>query len=124
MAVRPTHNRAWQRRVPAECASVERTFINRPAQLVAVIFGVVGVVLTLGGILMVGFGVLGPKQPPPSLNEGHGLAFVLGIAALVVGLLVVWTGLAVRAGVGRARGIVGRTADHSWPVDSPPQGLG
>jgi protein-S-isoprenylcysteine O-methyltransferase Ste14 len=75
--------------------------MNRRVQIGAVIVAVVGAILALGGSVTVGFGVLGEKLPPPSLNEGHGLAFVLGIATIVVGLLVLWTGLAIRAGFTR-----------------------
>ena len=75
--------------------------MKRLSQIAAIIVAGVGAAVTFAGVFMVGFGVFGQKQPPPSLNEGHGLLFALGIATGVIGTLLLWTGLAVRAGLSR-----------------------
>jgi uncharacterized YccA/Bax inhibitor family protein len=82
-------------------------------QIVAVIVAAVGVVGALGGILMVVFGIFGKRQPPPSLNEGPALAFVVGIGTGLAGLLLLLAGLAVRAGLARKTG--DRPAVHEDP---------
>jgi hypothetical protein len=67
-------------------------------RIVALIVAVAGVAVALGGILMVALGIFGKRQPPPSLNEGPALAFVVGIGTGLAGLLLLLAGLAVRAG--------------------------
>jgi hypothetical protein len=57
-----------------------------------------GVGVTCVGLYLVGFALFSPTQPPPSMNEGHGLAWFIGIGSAVAGLLVSTVGLAVRSG--------------------------
>jgi len=75
--------------------------MKRLLQIAAVIVAGVGAVCVLAGALVVVFGIFGQKQPSPSLNEGHGLAFALGSGTGIIGILLLWTGLAVRAGLSR-----------------------
>jgi hypothetical protein len=67
-----------------------------------------GALLVVGGGIvaiaayMIGFALFAPTRPPPSLNEGHGLAFFFGVAAAFVGLVLVSVGVAIRVGLRRA----------------------
>jgi len=82
-------------------------------RIVALIVAVAGVAVALGGILMVALGIFGKRQPPPSLNEGPALAFVVGIGTGLAGLLLLLAGLAVRAGLAEKTG--DRPAVHKDP---------
>lgn len=66
----------------------------------AIIFAL-GIATGLLGVVMVGYGILAPKQPPPSLNEGHGYAFVFGIVVAFIGLGVAAVGRAIDSAVTR-----------------------
>ena len=58
------------------------------------------------GVVLLAWSLLSPAQPPPSLNEGHGLGFFFGIVVGFVGLAVVVIGKSVRAaGKAKAGGV-------------------
>jgi hypothetical protein len=55
-----------------------------------------GVGTTCLGLSCVGFALFTPTQPPPSLNEGHGLAWFFGMMISLAGLAPLLIGLALR----------------------------
>jgi hypothetical protein len=63
----------------------------------------IGVGVTCFGLSLIGFALFTPTQPPPSLNEGHGLAWAIGLLVTMVGLLPLAVGLAIRSGLKKAR---------------------
>jgi hypothetical protein len=63
------------------------------------VFFAIGVVVIGTAALLVGYSLLVPAQPSPSLNEGHGLAFFLGGCAALVGVVSLSVGAAIRFGL-------------------------
>jgi hypothetical protein len=58
----------------------------------------VGAALVALGAVLLGWSLLSPTQPAPSLNEGHGLGFFFGIVIGLVGFAVMVIGRSIRAG--------------------------
>ena len=56
-----------------------------------------GVGVVCFGLCLAGFSLLAPTQPPPSLNEGHGLAWAIGLMVTLAGLVPFTIGLAIRS---------------------------
>jgi hypothetical protein len=56
-----------------------------------------GVGVTCVGLYLVGFALFAPTQPPPSLNEGHGLAWFIGIMISIVGLAALTIGVSLQS---------------------------
>jgi hypothetical protein len=73
--------------------------MRRAFEIAAKVFWFLGVGIIALGLAGIGFGLFTPTQPPPSLNEGHGLAFALGAMTAFVGVLVVSIGVAIRVGL-------------------------
>ncbi len=76
------------------------------------IFTVIGAIVIGLGVVMSGFGLLAPTDPPPSLNEGHAMAFVFGVVVAFTGLCVVAIGKAIAPGTVniRARSVAAEPA--------------
>ena len=68
-------------------------------QILCVVFFVVGALATLLGGAALLYARLAPVAPPPSLNEGPGLASLLGFFTTIVGVLSILVALAAFAGV-------------------------
>ena len=76
--------------------------MERVLRVVAGALLLVGVGVICFGLYLIGFGLFTPTQPPPSLNEGHGLAWAIGLMLATVGLLPFSVGLAIRSGLKKA----------------------
>jgi len=61
----------------------------------SLIFTVIGAIVIGLGAVMIGFGLLAPTDPPPSLNEGHAMAFVFGFVVAFIGIVGVAIGKAI-----------------------------
>jgi len=72
-------------------------------QAVSVLLLIVGVPATALAIVALTYSWIAPVQPPPSLNEGPGMAGALGWMLLVPGGLAVIVGLAMRRGLNATR---------------------
>ena len=68
-------------------------------QILSVLFLVLGAPLALLGVTALLYANWAPVQPPPSLNEGPGLAGVLGLLMTIAGSGSVLLGLATLAGL-------------------------
>jgi hypothetical protein len=68
-------------------------------QILSVVFLVVGALATLLGGVALLYAKLAPAEPPPSLNEGPGLAGLLGFSATIFGVFSILIALAAFAGV-------------------------
>ena len=55
-------------------------------------FITIGAVAVALGAVLLGSALLAPTEPPPSLNEGHGLAFAFGVVIAFVGLAAIALG--------------------------------
>lgn len=73
--------------------------MRRAFDIAAKVFWFLGAGIIALGLAGVGFGLFAPVQPPPSLNEGHALAFVLGAMTTLVGVVLVSLGAAIRIGL-------------------------
>lgn len=67
--------------------------IFRVASVLLMIAGVVAVVLALAAFL---YSAVTPTQPPPSMNEGPGMAWMIGWLLLLPGGSAVIAGIAMR----------------------------
>jgi len=70
-------------------------------QILCVLCLVFGAVVALLGATALLYAKWAPAQPPPSLNEGTGLAGLLGFYATILGSVSVLIGLAMLAGLRR-----------------------
>ena len=70
-------------------------------QIVSVLSLVFGVPMALLGATALLYAKWAPVQPPPSLNEGPGLAGFLGFFVTIFGSVSVLVGLAMLAGLRR-----------------------
>jgi hypothetical protein len=81
---------------------------------------VLGVGIICFGLYLVGFSLFAPTQPPPSLNEGRGLAWAIGLMVTFTGVVPFAIGLAIRAGLRKS----GRPVFRSrWASTSPSERL-
>ena len=65
----------------------------------SVIFIAAGAVVIGIAAVLIAYSLFMPPQPPPSLNEGHGLAFFLGGCAAAIGVVSLSVGIAIRLGL-------------------------
>jgi hypothetical protein len=56
----------------------------------------IGVAVVCLGLCLIGFALLAPRQPSPSLNEQLGLAWAIGVMIAFGGLVTFTVGLAIR----------------------------
>jgi len=63
----------------------------------------IGIAVICFGLALIGFALFTPTEPPPHLNEGHGLAWGIGHLVALVGLLPFAVGIAIRLGIRMAR---------------------
>ena len=70
-------------------------------QILSVLSLLFGAAVALLGAVAMLYAKWAPVQPPPSLNEGPGLAGFLGFFMTIVGSVSVLTGLAMQAGLRR-----------------------
>ena len=70
---------------------------------------VLGVGIICVGLYLVGFSLFAPMQPPPSLNEGPGLASAIGLMVTTAGFVPFTVGLAIRAGLKRMNACAARS---------------
>ena len=80
-------------------------------------FVAVGAAFVALGVVLLGWSLLSPAQPPPSLNEGHGLGFFFGIMLGFVGLALIAIGKSIGAG-GKAP-VRGQAAQPGVEPDGP-----
>jgi len=80
-------------------------------QILSVLALVFGAPVALLGVAAVLSGKWAPAQPPPSLNEGQGLAEFLGLLMAVFGSVSVLIGVAMWAGLRRWPKSI---ADQQW----------
>ena len=79
--------------------------MGRPGAMEKVLRIVGGGLLVLGvgiicvGLYLVGFSLFAPTQPPPSLNEGHGLVWAIGLMVTTAGFVPFTIGFAIRSGL-------------------------
>jgi hypothetical protein len=82
----------------------------------------IGVAVACFGLYLIGFALFTPAQPPPSMNEGHALAWVVGLMITTAGLLAFSIGLAIRWGL-KNGGVAGGTEVMNLPEPEPPRPL-
>jgi hypothetical protein len=84
---------------------------------VRAIFRAVSIVLLVVGVLAAALAMFAlavswivPPQPPPSMNEGHGMANAIGWMLLIPGAVAIAVGIAVHHGLNAAA----RPGDVAW----------
>jgi hypothetical protein len=87
------------------------------ARGVGTLFVAVGAAVVALGVVLLGWSLLAPTQPPPSLNEGHGLGFFFGIVTGFVGLAVIAIGKSI-GGAGKPQA-GGQAAQPGVEPDGP-----
>ena len=93
--------------------------MRRAIELAATTALVLGAAIVVLGVIGLGYAFFAPTQPPPSLNEGHGLAFALGLVTALVGVVVALVGLGIRSAL---RSGDSRLVAHERPADDPVDG--
>lgn len=83
--------------------AVDWTNVRTIFHVVSLLLLIVGIPATALGALAVGYGWLAPVEPPPSLNEGPGMAWFLGWILLVPSAVAVISGIAMRLGLDATR---------------------